>query len=101
MIALLIALIIAALLFACAYLGTKHPLPSVGRGITAASSLLACIALITGLAFYPSVNVWQQYTAGQATASRYDLERIRAEHMIKLMGSPQAYIEYLKAIQEK
>ena len=99
MIALLIALVLAFALFACAYLGTKHPLVSVGRAVSAGCSLTACITLITGLALSPMTQVWQATSAADARVEIMNAEAARAEAMIEQLGSPQAYIEYLKAIK--
>lgn len=97
MIALAVAIVLALALGALAYIARLHPVVALRRGLQVTASILAVASLVTGIAAYPSVDVWQQYKAGQASASRYDLERIRAINMIEIMGSPQAYIEYLKA----
>lgn len=101
MIAPLIALVLAAALLLVAYLARLHPDVGMRRILQAASSLLAVTALVAGLALYPKVSVWQSYQAGEAAMTRYTVEKIRAKHMIRLLGSPEAYIEYLKATQER
>lgn len=99
MIALLISLVLTFALFACAYLGTKHPLVSVGRAVSAGCSLTACIALITGLALYPMTQVWQAERAADVQLERLNAEAARTKIMIEQLGSASAYIEYLKAIK--
>lgn len=97
MIALMIAVIVAALLFVCAYLGTKHPLVSVGRAVSAGCSLVACATLITGLALYPMTQVWQAERAADVQFESLNAEAARARVMIEQLGSTEAYLEYLKA----
>lgn len=101
MIVLLIGLILAASLGLLAFVARHHPIIAVRRWLQVGSVLGAVLILVASLLLYPSVNVWQEYRAGQATVAKYDIERIRAKHMIRLLGSPQAYIEYLKAIKEQ
>lgn len=96
MIALLIALILTIPLLAGAYLGTKHPILAVGRGIAATASAFACAALITGLSLYPACQVWQAERAADARLKAVSAEQIEAQTMIAALGSTQAYIEYLK-----
>ena len=100
MLAILIGAVISASLGLLGFVARYHPIPAFRRWIQVACGIGVVLVLVVSLLLYPSVNVWQQYHAGQAIASQYDLERIRAEHMIDLLGSPQAYIEYLKAIKE-
>ncbi|WP_313453268.1 hypothetical protein [Stutzerimonas nitrititolerans] len=101
MIALLIGLILTASLAGLAFIARYHPIPAIRRWLQVGCAVAAVTVLVTSLLLYPAVNVWQQYQAGQAAASKHDLERIRAEHMIAVFGSPQAYIEYLKAIRSE
>lgn len=100
MIAPLIALVLAAALLSVAYVARLHPDVSMRRIVQAASSALAVIVLVAGIALYPRVSVWQSYQAGEVAMTKYTVEKIRAKHMIRLLGSPEAYIEYLKAIKQ-
>jgi len=101
MISILIGLILTASLAGLAFIARYHPIPAIRRWLQVGCAVAAVTVLVTSLLFYPAVNVWQHYQAGKALASQYDLEEVRARHMIDLLGSPQAYIEYLKAVQEK
>lgn len=101
MIVLLIGVILSGSFGLLAWAARLHPIQTFRRSLQVGGCIAAVLTLVIALLLYPSANVWQHYQAGKATASQYDLERIRAENMIAVLGSPQAYIEYLKAIRSE
>ncbi len=101
MIAFLIGLTVAVAMGLAAYLARFHPSKFIGRLQQASALLIGMLALCVGLLLYPRAQAWQEDYAAQArsAAARYELDH--TERMVQVLGSSRAYIEYLKARQEK
>jgi hypothetical protein len=97
MIALFIALIIATALLALSWVSRNHPIPTVRRGLMVGCSGASVLIMIVGLSLYPASQVWQSSRASDAALKSVEVETARATAMIAQLGSPAAYIEYLKA----
>lgn len=101
MILLLIGLIISGGLLALAYVARFHPDKAIKRWTQLVCCALSGVVMIFCLAFYPAVSTWQAYHAKLAKMAEYDAELVRAENMIRALGSTRAYIDYLKVTREK
>lgn len=97
MIALAIAIILALSSVGLAYVARKHPLEALRRGIQVAACLMAVTSLVAGLLLFPSSRAWQSSRSVAVQEAQADAEVDRATRMIEVLGSPAAYIEYLKA----
>ncbi len=97
MIALAVAIVLALALSGLAYVARLHPVLALRRGIQASAAITAVIALVAGLVLMPASQSWQASLRVSALEAQTDAELSRATRMIKVLGSPAAYIEYLKA----
>lgn len=97
MTAILASLVICAAFLAIAYAGTRHPVVAIGRAVSISAFILAVAALVAGITLSPESSVWEAELAADASVKHLEAESTRAKYMIEYLGSPQAYIEYLKA----
>lgn len=97
MIALAVSIVLALALLGLAYIARLHPLESLRRGIQACACFLSVATLVIGLLLFPTSQAWQSSRSVAAQEAQANAELSRANRMIEALGSPAAYIEYLKA----
>lgn len=99
MISLIIAVLMSLILLGLAHWTKTHPIPKLGKLLRRALCVIAALSLVTGIALYPLSQSWQEHRAAESRALTLATETSRAQEMIAILGSPQAYIEYLKVTQ--